>query len=155
MKRMTRYITRPIWLLSLVSLFSDITSEMIYPIMPIYLQSIGFSIVWIGTLEGIAEAIAEATIMQVQQSTGTGGFWMDAVRNTLGDWLSPKNDSGFVGGIEKQIEDKICGYWNKATGNAKNVLTKLNGEKQAQSTQTATQTTSPSAGTTAVFPTGK
>jgi hypothetical protein len=105
--------------------------------------------------KGIAEAIAEATIMQVQQSTGTGGFWMDAVRNTLGDWLSPKNDSGFVGGIEKQIEDKICGYWNKATGNAKNVLTKLNGEKQAQSTQTATQTTSPSAGTTAVFPTGK
>ncbi|MGA1413868.1 MAG: MFS transporter, partial [Candidatus Kapaibacteriota bacterium] len=53
-----RYISRSVWLLSLVSLFSDITSEMLYPIMPLYLQSIGFSVLWIGILEGIAEAIA-------------------------------------------------------------------------------------------------
>ena len=33
-------------------------SEMLYPIMPIYLKSIGFSIVLIGILEGVAEAIA-------------------------------------------------------------------------------------------------
>ena len=33
-------------------------SEMLYPIMPIYLKSIGFSIVLIGILEGFAEAIA-------------------------------------------------------------------------------------------------
>ena len=33
-------------------------SEMLYPIMPVYLQSIGFSIVLIGFLEGIAEATA-------------------------------------------------------------------------------------------------
>ncbi len=33
-------------------------SEMLYPIMPIYLQSIGFSILIIGFLEGIVEAIA-------------------------------------------------------------------------------------------------
>lgn len=91
--------------------------------------------------KGIAEAITEATFIQAQQSTGTGGFWMDAVRNTLGDWLSPKNDSGFVGGIEKQLEDKICGYWNQATGNAKNVLTKINGEKQALASETNIQTT--------------
>ena len=31
-------------------------SEMLYPIMPIYLKSIGFSIVLIGILEGVAEA---------------------------------------------------------------------------------------------------
>lgn len=53
-----RYISRSVWILSLVSLFSDITSEMLYPIMPLYLQSIGFSVLWIGILEGIAEAIA-------------------------------------------------------------------------------------------------
>jgi hypothetical protein len=29
---------------------------MLYPIMPIYLKSIGFSIVLIGILEGVAEA---------------------------------------------------------------------------------------------------
>ncbi len=33
-------------------------SEMLYPIMPIYLKSIGFSIVFIGVLEGVAEAVA-------------------------------------------------------------------------------------------------
>lgn len=33
-------------------------SEMLYPIMPIYLKSIGFSIVLIGILEGVAESIA-------------------------------------------------------------------------------------------------
>lgn len=42
----------------MVSLFTDTASEMLYPIMPIYLKSIGFSIVLIGVLEGMAEAIA-------------------------------------------------------------------------------------------------
>jgi MFS family permease len=51
-------ITRAVWILSLVSLFTDISSEMLYPIMPVYLKSIGFSIVLIGVLEGFAEAIA-------------------------------------------------------------------------------------------------
>ncbi len=51
-------ITRTVWILSLVSLFTDVASEMLYPIMPIYLKSIGFSIVLIGILEGVAEAIA-------------------------------------------------------------------------------------------------
>jgi MFS family permease len=45
-------------MLSLVSLFTDMASEMLYPIMPIYLRSIGFSIVLIGVLEGVAEATA-------------------------------------------------------------------------------------------------
>jgi MFS family permease len=51
-------ITRTIWLLSLVSLFTDTASEMLYPIMPFYLRSIGFSVVLIGILEGVAEATA-------------------------------------------------------------------------------------------------
>lgn len=54
----TKIITRTIWVLSLVSLFTDIASEMLYPVMPIYLKSIGFSIVLIGVLEGFAEATA-------------------------------------------------------------------------------------------------
>ena len=41
-----------------MSLFTDAASEMLYPIMPIYLKSIGFSILLIGILEGIAEATA-------------------------------------------------------------------------------------------------
>jgi MFS family permease len=51
-------ITRTVWLLSLVSLFTDISSEMLYPVMPIYLKSINFSVVLIGVLEGIAEPTA-------------------------------------------------------------------------------------------------
>ena len=53
-----KYITKTVWVLSLISLFTDTASEMLYPILPIYLKSIGFSIVFIGILEGIAEATA-------------------------------------------------------------------------------------------------
>lgn len=53
-----KYITRTVWILSFVSMFTDMASEMLYPIMPIYLKSIGFSIVLIGILEGLAEATA-------------------------------------------------------------------------------------------------
>lgn len=55
---MGKIITRNILILSLVSLFTDVASEMLYPVMPIYLRSIGFSIVLIGVLEGLAEAVA-------------------------------------------------------------------------------------------------
>ena len=51
-------ITKTVWLLSFVSLFTDIASEMLYPVMPVYLKSIGFSALLIGILEGIAEATA-------------------------------------------------------------------------------------------------
>jgi MFS family permease len=53
-----RFLTRTILLVSFVSLFTDIASEMLYPVMPVYLRSIGFSVFLIGVLEGIAEATA-------------------------------------------------------------------------------------------------
>jgi len=53
-----KVITRTILIVSLVSLFTDIASEMLYPVMPVYLRSIGFSILLIGILEGLAEATA-------------------------------------------------------------------------------------------------
>jgi MFS family permease len=52
------YITRTVVVLSFVSLFTDIASEMLYPVMPIFLKSIGFSVLLIGILEGLAEAVA-------------------------------------------------------------------------------------------------
>ena len=54
----TKIITRTIWILSLVSLFTDVASEMLYPVMPVFLRTIGFSFVLIGVLEGFAEAVA-------------------------------------------------------------------------------------------------
>ncbi len=65
-----KIITRTVILLSLVSLFTDIASEMLYPVMPLYLQSIGFSVLLIGVLEGIAEAVAGL-------SKGYFGRWSD------------------------------------------------------------------------------
>jgi len=53
-----KYLSRTIWILSFISLLTDIASEMLYPIMPIYLRSIGFSVLLIGILEGLAEATA-------------------------------------------------------------------------------------------------
>ena len=49
---------KTILILSFVSLLNDISSEMLYPILPIYFKSIGFSVLFIGMLEGFAEAIA-------------------------------------------------------------------------------------------------
>lgn len=54
----TRILTRTVLLVSFVSLFTDVASEMLYPVMPVYLKSIGFSVMLIGILEGIAEAVA-------------------------------------------------------------------------------------------------
>jgi len=54
----TKIFTRTILLVSFVSLFTDIASEMLYPVMPVYLRSIGFSVLLIGILEGVAEATA-------------------------------------------------------------------------------------------------
>ncbi len=52
------YLTPTVVVLSFVSLLNDISSELLFPIMPVYLASIGYSFVWIGVLEGVAEATA-------------------------------------------------------------------------------------------------
>ncbi len=54
----TKIFTRTVLIVSFVSLFTDIASEMLYPVMPVYLRSIGFSVLLIGILEGVAEATA-------------------------------------------------------------------------------------------------
>lgn len=69
---MFKNITRLVWILSLVSMFADIASEMLYPIIPVYLQNIGFSIFLIGVLEGLAEATAGL-------SKGYFGNWSDRI----------------------------------------------------------------------------
>ncbi len=53
-----KIITRTILILSLVSLFNDVASEMLVPVMPMFLKNIGFTVLVIGILEGVAEAVA-------------------------------------------------------------------------------------------------
>ncbi len=66
-------ITRTVWTLALISLLTDAASEMLYPIMPMYLRSLGYSVALIGLLEGVAEATAGL-------SKGYFGSWSDAVQ---------------------------------------------------------------------------
>jgi len=52
-------ISKQVFILGMVSLFTDIASEMLYPITPIFLTTVlGSSMVVVGVIEGIAEVTA-------------------------------------------------------------------------------------------------
>ena len=68
-----KIITRTIWILSLVSLFTDLASEMLYPVMPLYLEHIGYTAIFIGVLEGIAEAVAGLSKSYFGKRSDTSG----------------------------------------------------------------------------------
>lgn len=53
-----RIITKTVLILSVVSLLADIASEMLYPVIPVYLKEIGFSVLLIGILEGVVNFTA-------------------------------------------------------------------------------------------------
>ncbi|HEX5624728.1 MAG TPA: MFS transporter, partial [Saprospiraceae bacterium] len=53
-----KYLSRNVWILSGVSLFTDMASEMLYPVLPVYLKHIGFSMIFIGFLEGFVEGLS-------------------------------------------------------------------------------------------------
>jgi MFS family permease len=53
-----RIISRTVLILSIVSLLADIASEMLYPVIPVYLKEIGFTVFWIGVLEGVVNFTA-------------------------------------------------------------------------------------------------
>lgn len=88
----TKILTRTILLVSFVSLFTDIASEMLYPIMPVYLRSIGFSVLLIGILEGVAEATAGLSkgyfgnlsdVLQKRVPFVKGGYTLSAISKPL------------------------------------------------------------------------
>lgn len=52
-------LNKTVFVLGLVSLFTDLSSEMIYPVLPLFLANvIGASTMFIGLIEGIAESTA-------------------------------------------------------------------------------------------------
>jgi MFS family permease len=58
-QRATRGITKNVVVISLVSFFNDIASEMIYPVVPIFLTTVlGAPVTVVGLIEGIAESTA-------------------------------------------------------------------------------------------------
>ncbi len=52
------FLTRNLFLLSVISLLTDVASEMLYPVIPLYLASIGYGPALLGTIEGGAETIS-------------------------------------------------------------------------------------------------
>ena len=54
----TSRIPRPVWLLGWTSLFTDAATEMIYPLLPVYLSRVlGAGAMSLGIIEGVAEGI--------------------------------------------------------------------------------------------------
>lgn len=52
-------ISRPLFFLGLASLFTDASSEMVYPLLPLFLTSVlGASAMFVGLVEGVAESTA-------------------------------------------------------------------------------------------------
>jgi MFS family permease len=50
---------RTVWVLGLVSLFMDMSSELIHAVLPVYLTAVlGLSVLAVGVIEGVAEATA-------------------------------------------------------------------------------------------------
>lgn len=67
-----KFVTRNIFLLSLVSFFTDIASEMVYPIIPLYLAAMAIPVAYIGLIEGVANAVTGL-------SQGWFGYWSDRI----------------------------------------------------------------------------
>ena len=69
-----RDIPRPVWFLGLTSLFTDAATEMIYPLLPVYLSRVlGASAVSLGIIEGVAEGVN--SLLKV-----ISGYWSDRAR---------------------------------------------------------------------------
>src|ERR687887_1698348 len=50
-------LSRPVWLLGWVSFFTDTASEMVYPLLPLFLTRVlGAGAMSLGVIEGVAEA---------------------------------------------------------------------------------------------------
>lgn len=77
-----RWITRNLWLVSITSLLNDISSEMVYPLLPIYLVSVlGASKGMVGLIEGLAEATGQVLRMFT-------GVWSDRTGRRKGFTIS-------------------------------------------------------------------
>src|ERR1043166_6162996 len=64
-------IPRPVWFLGWTSLFTDAATEMIYPLLPVYLSGVlGASALSLGIIEGVAEGVN--SLLKV-----VSGYWAD------------------------------------------------------------------------------
>ncbi len=55
---MKTFLTPTLLVVSFISFCTDIATEMLYPVLPLYLASVGYGVVVIGALEGFSEAFS-------------------------------------------------------------------------------------------------
>ena len=68
-------ITRNVFVLGLVSLFTDLSSQMVFPLVPLFLTTVlGAGACAVGVVEGAAEATA--SLLKV-----VSGYWSDKIKN--------------------------------------------------------------------------
>lgn len=73
-KRVTRGVPRTVVALGLVSMFTDLSSEMIYPLIPVFLTTVlGAGALALGVIEGVAESTA--AVFKI-----VSGWWTDSVK---------------------------------------------------------------------------
>ncbi len=66
-------LPRPVIVLGIVSLLNDASSEMIYPLLPVFLRhALGASVLFVGVVEGIAETTASLLKL-------VSGWWVDRI----------------------------------------------------------------------------
>ncbi|MCZ7533044.1 MAG: MFS transporter [Acidimicrobiia bacterium] len=73
-KRFTKGVPKTVIALGLVSMFTDLSSEMIYPLIPVFLTTVlGAGALALGVIEGIAESTS--SILKI-----VSGWWSDSVK---------------------------------------------------------------------------
>lgn len=89
---MFKSIPKSVLILSVISLFTDISTEMLYPITPLFLKSIGYGALLIGVIEGVAEGISgisKAYFGELSDRKGVrvpfvrAGYWLSAVARPM------------------------------------------------------------------------
>jgi len=74
LKKITRGVPPTVVALGLVSMFTDLSSEMIYPLIPVFLTTtLGAGALALGVIEGVAESTA--AVLKV-----VSGWWTDKVK---------------------------------------------------------------------------
>ncbi|MFA4842681.1 MAG: MFS transporter, partial [Candidatus Omnitrophota bacterium] len=87
-------------LLGIASLLTDISSEMVYPILPVYLVSVlGASPAILGVIEGVAESLA--SLLKV-----FSGYFSDKVKSR-----KPFTIFGYAASAAGKIILYIAGNW--------------------------------------------
>ncbi len=81
------HLPRVVWLLGFASLFNDVSSEAIFPLLPVFLASLGAPMSFLGLIEGSADALASVVKMLAGRLSDrgprrlmvTGGYLLPAI----------------------------------------------------------------------------